>query len=252
MEHQSRTTTGNIFLDHLPLAAVNDIIRFSKPTKLVVRAPIYGLGQTVTDVFFPIDGVISNVCKMEDGSQIEVGLTGREGMTGVPLGFTSAPSTLDVYVQVTGHALRLSFADLVSVVTPVAMGPFWAYAESLTGTLSQYAACNRLHTLDERFARWLVMAHDRISGDNIALTHEFLGLMLGVRRAGVSLAAKTFQNAGLIDYRHGQITIRDRASLQAVACECYDRVEDRFTTLMGYSIRKYRTTDKPSSGDVSA
>jgi hypothetical protein len=105
-------------------------------------------------------------------------------------------------------------------------------------SVSQYSACNRLHGIQERLARWLLMAHDRILGDGIKLTHELLSLMLGVRRAGVTEAARSFQGAGFIQATYGHIVIRNRKALQESACECYDVVEDRFVQLMGYSIRK--------------
>jgi hypothetical protein len=112
------------------------------------------------------------------------------------------------------------------------------YAQAVISTVSQYAACNRLHPVIERCARWLLMAHDRVPDDTILLTHQFLSQMLGVRRAGVSVAASTLQRAGYIEYEHGRIQVRDRAGLESASCECYSIVEHEWLHTMDYSVSK--------------
>lgn len=250
MGEPSDKVTGNLFLDHLPAIARERILTASQLVPLVVRVPLYVKGRVVHDVYFPTNGVISNVASMSDGSQVEVGLVGREGLSGVSLALAGATSNSDLYAQITGEAWKIPRTSLLEVVDEAAKyrEHFLAYTEAQVSSLSQYSACNRLHTLEERFARWLLMAHDRMSADEVPLTHEFLSLMLGVRRAGVTLAASTFQQAGLIEYQRGRIVIRDRPNLQDTACECYDAVENRFEELMGWSIRKHRIIPLESTG----
>ncbi len=159
---------------------------------------------------------------MTNGSTIEVGMVGTEGMIGVPALLGDGPSQ-HVIVQIPGKALWMSLAqckrafDESSGVRTVFLG----FAGALLRLSSQTAACNRLHSIEQRCARWLLMAHDRVGTDRMPMTHEFLSSMLGVRRAGVTTAAGELQRSGLISYRQGEITIRDRDGLEALACECF-------------------------------
>ncbi|HEY1726764.1 MAG TPA: Crp/Fnr family transcriptional regulator [Candidatus Baltobacteraceae bacterium] len=236
------SATGNVFLDSLPENTRRHIQKRAATVALSVRDAVYHKGGSVDYAYFPIEGIISNVSTMKDGDSIEVGIVGREGMTGFPLLLTGATSASNLYAQISGTSLRISGAAMVEIIGDglASRRPFDMYAEAILDSVSQYAACNRLHTIQQRFARWLVMAHDRVRGDDIPLTQEFLSLMLGVRRAGVTLAASTLQQAGLIKYTRGRIVVRDRERLQACACECYDTVEDRCKELVGFSIRKHR------------
>jgi CRP-like cAMP-binding protein len=238
--------SGNSFLDSLPGAMRQQVIDVASPVEMPVRAPVYEKGGPVDFAYFPVSGVISNVSTMSDGASIEVGIIGKEGMTGFPLVLTDAVSATHLYAQIGGTSLRVPKPAIVEIIrqSTESWGVFAAYGEAMISALSQYAACNRLHNIEERFARWLVMAHDRVRGDEIRLTQEFLSLMLGVRRAGVTLAASKFQEAGLIQYSRGTIVIRSRENLQGSACECYDTVEDRFAQLLGFSIRKYRAPSR--------
>jgi CRP-like cAMP-binding protein len=233
---------GNLFVGSLQPAIQAQILEASEQVVLAVRDPVNVRGEPVSHVYFPTGGIISNVLTMNDGSQIEVGIIGREGMAGAALALTGAAAANDLYAQVAGPSLRILRSAFVEIAgqSLAPKSPIVAYIEAQTSALSQYAACNRLHTLEQRFARWLVMVHDRIDGDDVSLTHEFLALMLGVRRAGVTAAASALQRVGVVSYSRGAISIRDRAGLQRVACECYDSVEDRFEMLMGYAIRKAR------------
>jgi CRP-like cAMP-binding protein len=231
--------TGNLLIDNLAAPIRARVVAAATPIALKIRDSIYAAGQPVDFAYFPIDGFISNVVTMHDGEAVEVGVIGREGMAGINLTLFGATSATTLYTQIAGDALRVPRDEMLEIIA--GMEPpslFAAYVEAQFGSLAQYAACNRLHTIDQRFARWLLMAHDRVAGDEIGLTQEFLALMLGVRRPGVTVAAAALQRAGLIANRRGRIVLSDRTGVEAAACECYRAVENRFGDLLGYSISK--------------
>jgi CRP-like cAMP-binding protein len=161
-------------------------------------------------------------------------------MAGFPMLLTDSTSEGNYYAQMSGTAYRIpknSLVEMIGISAELAR-LFALYAESIIGSLSQLVACNRLHHIEARFARLLLMAHDRVVADEIDFTHEFVALMLGVQRPGVTFAAAKFREAGLIAYSRGRITVKNRHALQALACECYTVVEDRFEELLGFTIRK--------------
>jgi len=232
------TSSGNLFLERVPKSAATRIREIASLIQLTVREPLIEAGQPVDFAYFPLEGMISNVITMAGGEMLEVGVIGREGIAGCTAGLTGGLSATTLYAQGAGSALKIARTDLLPALAQSGMELLFAYTESQIAALSQFAACNRLHTTDQRFARWLLMAHDRFAGDAIMLTQELLALMLGVRRPGVTVAAMAFQRAGSISYHRGRITIVDRRALLAASCECYASVERRFADLMGYSIRK--------------
>lgn len=202
---------------------------------------LYAPHERIEHVYFPDTAVASMVRRMNDGSGIEVGTIGHEGLSGVAvvLGATSMPT--QCLIQVAGIARRMPAAALIEASRSKTLETtsgltFGAvldlYAQSLFEIVAQSAACNRLHTLEQRCARWLLMTHDRVVGDEMLLTQEFLSYMLGVRRAGVTEAAGSLQRSGLISYRHGRITIKDREGLENAACECYDVGVAAYETLL--------------------
>jgi CRP-like cAMP-binding protein len=190
--------------------------------------------ETIEYVYFPQRGTISIVVLMEDGAQAEVGVVGSEGMYGLPvvLGTDSAP--LQAMAQIPGHALRLKARVLREELKDC--GDFQKallrYAQAFFIQTAITAACNRVHNLDGRFARWLLMCQDRAKVDDLRLTHEFIATMLGVRRAGVSVAANKLQAEGLINYSRGNIRILDRNGLEGFSCECYEVVRREFARLL--------------------
>jgi CRP-like cAMP-binding protein len=171
---------------------------------------------------------------MRDGEQVEVGTVGREGTTAVPLLLGAASSTNDCYCQVPGRAIKIDVRLFQSLraSSPKLRHVLDSYVRAYVIMLSQLAACNRLHHVYERCARWLLMAQDQVRKADIKLTHEYLAMMLGTQRSGVSLAAATLQNAGLIKYRNGNITIVNRSGLEKVSCECYDVARDLFASML--------------------
>ena len=201
---------------------------------IALRQRIYDAEEPIHDVYFPLDCVLSIVAGMRDGSEIEVGTIGREGMSAFPL-LMGASSTANVcYCQVRGRAIRIP-ADVFRELAADDHGfrqLLDRYLQAYVNMLGQLAACNRLHSINERCARWLLMTRDRVDSDQIPLTQEFLAMMLGTGRSGVAIAASTLQKAGFIQYTHGIITILDRPGLEEAACECYDVARAQFTGLL--------------------
>lgn len=188
----------------------------------------------IRDVYFPIDSVFSVVARMKDGAQVEVGTVGREGTTAVPLLLGAASSTNDCYCQVPGMAIKIDVRLFQSLraASPKLRHVLDSYVRAYVIMLSQLAACNRLHHVYERCARWLLMAQDQVRKPDIKLTHEYLAMMLGTQRSGVTVVAASLQNAGFIRYRNGNITIVNRSGLEEAACECYDVARDLFASML--------------------
>jgi len=202
--------------------------------QLALRQQVYESEQTIDEVYFPLDSVLSVVARMQDGSQIEIGTIGREGMSAFPL-LMGASSTANVcYCQVRGSAIKIPatvFREL-TLADPAFRQLLDRYLQAYVNMLGQLAACNRLHSVYERCARWLLMTHDRVKSDEIPLTQEFLAMMLGTGRSGVTIAASTLQQAGFIKYTHGTIKILDRAGLENAVCECYEVARQQFDGLL--------------------
>jgi CRP-like cAMP-binding protein len=192
-------------------------------------------GKPVEFVIFPTSGTVSIVVTMSDGATVEVGTVGREGMLGVQAVLGDDISLNDAMVQIPGRALRMP-ADILRAeaeASPQLRAVILRYVQAFLNSATQSAACNRAHLLEQRLARWLLTARDRAGSDRLLLTQEFIAMMLGVRRAGVTVAAISLQSAGLIRYAHGRITISDREGLEAVACECYEITRREYARLLG-------------------
>jgi len=177
--------------------------------------------------------MVSLLAITEDGDTAEVGVTGYEGVIAIQSVLGGKENTFDFLVQMAGDAwkmpaeiLRQEFRKDTKLQDSVLR-----YMHASFAQISQTALCNRLHTVEERLARWLLLCEDRMNGDHISLTHEMLGKMLGTRRSTVSLAAATLQNAGLLNYNRGRIAIKDRKGLLRISCTCYEMVQRRFEKL---------------------
>jgi CRP-like cAMP-binding protein len=190
--------------------------------------------QPLSHLWFPCTGVGSILSLMADGASVEVATVGREGMVGVSVVLGASRLAHTVFVQVPGEGFRIPverYAQLQRRL-PVFERVLLRYAAALVTQIAQGSACNRLHDIEARCARWLLMTHDRVEGDSFRLTHEFLGQMLGVTRPTVTIAAGTLQRAGLISYVRGQVSILDRPRLEQAACECYAIIADEFRQLL--------------------
>jgi CRP-like cAMP-binding protein len=213
------------------------------PVVLEYRKSLYEASRPIEKVYFPVDGVASLVITTVDGASAEVGTIGSEGMVGLPicLGDRDAPSA--VYVQVPGTGLAMDarhFRDEFQR-SPNMNLIMLRYAHAFFNQVAQSAACAHLHKVEQRCCRWLLMTRDRMPAGEFLLTHEFLGMMLGVRRTTVTDVMGGLQKAGLIHYRRGHVTILDPEALRHRACECYDTSRREFDRLLGDTALAPRT-----------
>ena len=203
--------------------------------RLEAKTPMIRANEPITVVDFPLHGVASQLATMQDGTTVEVGPIGREGTTGLPLFLGALTTPIDTLMQIPGECMRLTAASFRAAVDglPSLRRALQLYAESTVTSMAWWVACNRAHLIEQRLARWLLMSHDRVLGDEFPLTQEFMAEMMGVRRASVSEAAADLQAAGLIRYVRGVITIADRAGLEQRTCECYWVVTREWDRLLG-------------------
>jgi CRP-like cAMP-binding protein len=199
-----------------------------------VRQSVYEPEKRINEAYFPIGAILSVVARMKDGAMIEIGTIGREGTSALPLVMGSETSANESFCQVPGKAWKMPATTFRSLLTTSELFREFInrYLQAYVNMVGQLAACNRLHSVYERCARWLLMTGDRVGGNEFPLTHEFLAIMLGSRRSGVTVAATMLQKAGFIHYEHGKITILDRAGLEATTCECYKITTEQFGDLL--------------------
>jgi CRP-like cAMP-binding protein len=195
---------------------------------------VFRRGERIAFVDFPLSAMISVVTTMHDGGVVEVGTVGSEGFAGLPLFFGVPHDANDAFYQAPGETLRMAAADFTAELA--LRGRFEQvvrrYAQAFYCQITQSVGCNRLHPVEQRLSRWLLMSQDRVQRPVIELTQEFLADMLGVRRASVSEVAGALQHAGLIRYSRGVIEIIDRAGLEKASCECYAVVRREFERLL--------------------
>jgi CRP-like cAMP-binding protein len=200
---------------------------------LGVKEVVFGPDEKIKRVTFPLDGVVSLVAIMEDGTFIEVATIGNEGFVGLPvfLGAESIPA--QAFSQIAGSALTLSVRDFreESARGTAFHRVMQRYAHALFNQVAQSAACNRAHVVTERCARWLLMTHDRVAVDTFPLTQEFLAQMLGVRRSAVNAATRVLEQGGMIRYRRDSMSVIDRGRLESAACECYRKIRGEYEAM---------------------
>lgn len=205
-----------------------------EPVTLSVGDILYYPNDPVTHVYFPNRGSVSIISTFADGGGVEVGVVGNEGMFGVHVVLGSVTIPLEAIVQQSGDALRLPTDAIKKEFQACGQlqDVLLRYTQAFIIQIAQSAACNRSHPIGGRLARWLLMSHDRAMSSELQLTHEFIGLMLGTRRAGITEAAGKLQHEGAIKYSRGHIQILDREKLKASTCECYRIVENEFERLL--------------------
>jgi CRP-like cAMP-binding protein len=226
----SQDTIENHILSSLPAEEYKRIAPHLEEIRMNYGDILSYPDEKIEYVHFPKRGVISICAVMQDGSQVEVGVVGNEGMSGLPVLFGTESVPLQSMVQIPDGALRMTAEAFRREIEhcPHLRQSLMHYAQAFFIQAAQTAACNRLHPLDGRLVRWLLMCQDRAQSDLLPITHEVMSIMLGVRRAGVSVAANKLKEDGLIDYKRGLVHIRDRSGLEAATCECYGVVRKAF------------------------
>jgi CRP-like cAMP-binding protein len=227
--------TRNHLLAGLPPDELAGLLPRLDRVELTVRQVLHRPEQPITAVYFPETGWISTLQLLSDGGAAEVGHAGQEGMAGLPLIFGVDTSAAESIVQASGTALRLSAGAFREALEhcPTFRTLLLRYALAFNEEVAQTAACNGRHVLEQRLARWLLMAHDRSEGEDIPMTQDFLAIMLCVQRSGVSIAVGHLQAMGYIRSGRGTITVTDRRGLEEASCECYAATRRRFELLLG-------------------
>ena len=231
----SETPSKNRLLRTLPPDDYDRISRQLHAVTMVPKQVFHKQGQLIRDVYFPGGGACSLIKVMQDGKVAEIATVGNEGMLGAGVFFGDDISTGDGIVQVSdGEAHTMPVDAFIREMGH--HGNFYnrivRYAQAFANQIMQTTACNGLHSAEQRCCRWLLMTHDRVRQHEFGLTHEFLAVMLGVRRPTVTLIAAKLQGEGLISYRRGHITILDRPGLEKMSCECYETVKANFARLL--------------------
>jgi CRP-like cAMP-binding protein len=221
----------NLLLAALPAADYARITPLLATVPLKLQEPIHKPGEAIRHVYFPGGGFCSVLTVLEDGTMVEVATIGREGAVGVSAIFDgdgdgTAPRSLSMVQAASDTCFRMPVELFRQEMDR--RGAFYEllarYTQALLGLIMQSTACNAVHTVEQRLARWFLMAHDRVGTDSFPLTQEFVAMMLGVARPTVTIVAGTLQKAGLITYQRGHVTVLDREKLEAASCECYRTV----------------------------
>ncbi|MCW2573671.1 MAG: Crp/Fnr family transcriptional regulator [Frankiales bacterium] len=229
-----RDATVNKLLALLSPADFGRIAMELESVRLSVRQVLYEPGEPIKHVYFPTAGCVSMIRTVEEGA-VEVGTIGFEGFVGIPVLLSGEVEPTRAFVQVPGEGYRLTadaFRLLVSESEAIRR-VFQRYALTLYNQVAQSVVCNRLHALEARCARWLLITHDRVDGDHFTLTQEFLSYMLGVHRPAVTIAAGALQSAGFIRYSRGRVSIVDREGLEGASCGCYQATVNNYRSLIG-------------------
>jgi CRP-like cAMP-binding protein len=230
-----RNSLLNYLGDHAQAALSPHIQEISLTSGRIIAEP----GEPAEHVYFPSSGVVSIVTLLQSGRRVESQTVGREGALGLLETFGEPTWTSRGLVQVPGGALRIAASVLHRVGREQAsvMDTIIRYAQATEAQLHQSAACNALHSIEARLCRWLLTCEDQVGDSVLPLTHEFLGMMLGVQRTRVTTASQALRSQGLIDYRRGNLTMLDRPGIESAACECYRINKDIYQTMFPASGR---------------
>jgi CRP-like cAMP-binding protein len=220
----------NLLLNRLTDAQLAPLLPGLELVHNQLRETVYQRGEAIRHVYFPCSAAFSSLVFLKDGVAVEVGTIGNEGFTGIELLLDAELAVETVICQIEGSSLRMRLNDFRKAVesSTVFRKLLNAAGQAYLFQISQSVACNRLHNVNMRFARWLLITQDRVRGDEFALTQEFLAAMLGVHRPSVSLVATAFQQDGIIKYSRGNMQVLDRRRLEKAACECYSTVREQF------------------------
>jgi CRP-like cAMP-binding protein len=229
------TPVENRLLAALPSEEIEHLGPYLEPITFALGEVVYEPGGHMKYLYFPTNSVVSLVYTMEDGSTVEMGLAGNEGVVGISLFMGGETTPNRGIVQIAGGAFRMKATILQEEFKRggVLQHLLLRYTQALITQISQTAVCNRRHSLEQRLCRWLLLCHDRVESNELLMTQEFISNMLGARRESVTVAACHLQDAGLIHYSRGHITILNRRGLEAAVCECYRVVKNEFDRLLG-------------------
>ena len=232
---QQQSSVRNSLLAALSLEDWAQLEPHLEAVELPFDQTIYAMGGPVDAVFFVETGMVSQIVTLEGGEQVEAGIAGPESLVGLALIYGDSHALTDSRVQLEGTALKISAAAFGAEMDRSATfrARLLHYALAFHAQVTLTAACNTRHAIERRLARWLLIAHDRAGADAFTMTHEFMSLMLGVRRPGVTIAAGMLQKAGLVHYNRGRMAVTDRPGLEAASCECYHTVRHEFSRLLG-------------------
>ena len=229
----------NHLLDALPTSDYERLASDLELIPLELGDVLYESGDQLRYVYFPTTSIVSLLYVMEDGASAEIAIVGNEGLLGISLFMGGETTPSRAVVQSAGHAFRLK-AELLKMEFR-RFGPtmhlLLRYTQALITQMAQTAVCNRHHSVDQQLCRWLLLSLDRLQTNELSMTQELIANMLGVRREGVTQAAGALQDAGLIRYRRGRITVLDRTGLEARVCECYQVVKTEFDRLLPYVVK---------------
>lgn len=230
--------TGNLLLDALGSAERTEVLANARKRSITVGEVLLSPGDPVHYVAFPTNGALSMVSQPDDSVPVEAATIGLEGASSVHSALGSRTASQELVSQVKGEMITV---DVDTFAMKAKDGRFQAvvygYLEALVVQISITAACNAVHHLNQRCARWLLQTHDRVDSDTFGLTQEYLGVMLGVQRPSVSIAQRTLQAAGCITFRRGSITVVDREALEAVACPCYEMIRSEYVRLVPLALK---------------
>ncbi|MBA3513997.1 MAG: Crp/Fnr family transcriptional regulator [Pyrinomonadaceae bacterium] len=240
MSSEASRPVGNWLLDGLPPDGFERLVENLELVPFSLGEVIYESGAEMQNVFFPTTSHVSLLYTMINGATAEMGLVGNEGVVGISLFMGGDTTPNRAVVQGAGDALKLQAKAMREEFSRGSEFQLLLlrYTQALITQISQTAVCNRLHTVEQRLCRWLLMTRDRAQSDKLQMTHEFISNMLGVRREGVTNSAHGLQQRGLISYVRGQIQIIDREGLESCACECYAVVKKEHNRLLSLGDRR--------------
>ena len=226
----------NRLLAAMPEPVRSRLLAQLEPVDLPLGKVLYESGSKLSHIYFPTTSIVSILYVTQDGSSAEIAVVGNEGVVGVALFMGGGSTTSEAVVQSGGHGWRVRPGFVLEEFNrggPV-LNLLLRYTQALITQMAQTAVCNRHHSVDQQLCRWLLLSLDRLSTNELSMTQELIANMLGVRREGVTEAAGKLQDAGLIRYRRGRITVLDRPGLEARSCECYQVVKKEFDRLLPY------------------
>ncbi len=235
LQESDGTLAGSHMLAGLPAAEADALRAAVERVRPRMRQLIFEQGAPVDHVYFPQSGVFSLLAEMNDGSVVETLTVGNEGMIGLHTVLGAQHSPTRAICQISGWALRVPVDVLIGAAPRdgVLFKRIVRYAQARLNALSRSVACNRLHSAQQRYARWVLTTHDRVESDEFPITQEFLGQMLGVTRPTVSVVGQELQSLALIHYAQGRLTVDNRSGLERISCECYATTRRAFAELIG-------------------